>query len=91
MSGVFADHRRNHEDEKSGTRRDSPFFSPTWSEMFLAGSEKIVKSPVSWIFLTCSLRSRRLEVMGERENGSAPVFSCAHYFQAPATQATLHG
>ena len=42
-----------------------------------------------------SLRSRRLEVAGERENGRAkgrharvaPVFSCAHYFQAPATQA----
>ena len=44
-----------------------------------------------------SLRSRRLEVAGERENGRArgrhargePVFSCAHYFQAPATQAKL--
>ena len=40
-----------------------------------------------------SLRSRRWEVAGERENGRAspsraPVFSCAHYFQAPATQAT---
>ena len=44
-----------------------------------------------------SLRSRRLEVAGERENGRArgrhaspsraPVFTCAHYFQAPATQA----
>ena len=54
-----------------------------------------------------SLRSRRLEVVGETENGRArgrhargdcslsprvfpsraPVFSCAHYFQAPATQA----
>ena len=41
-----------------------------------------------------SLRSRRLEVAGERENGRAretpsraPVFSCAHYLQAPATQA----
>ena len=39
-----------------------------------------------------SLRSRRLEVVGERENGPAqgrhaPVFSCFHYFQAPATQA----
>ena len=44
-----------------------------------------------------SLRSRRLEVAGERENGRArgrhatpsrvPVFSWAHYFQAPATQA----
>ena len=47
-----------------------------------------------------SLRGRRLEVVGERENGRAretrvsrvspsraPVFSCAHYFQAPATQA----
>ena len=54
-----------------------------------------------------SLRSRRLEVVGERQNGRAretregwgsslsprvspsraPVFSCAHYFQAPATQA----
>ena len=39
----------------------------------------------------------RLKVMGERENGRArgrrmspsraPVYSCAHYFQAPATQA----
>ena len=48
-----------------------------------------------------SLRSRRLEVVGERENGRARgrharvspsrtrVFSCAHYFQAPATQANL--
>ena len=54
-----------------------------------------------------SLRSRRLEVVGERENGRArgrhatgslspgvspsraPVFSCAHYFQVPATQASL--
>ena len=48
-----------------------------------------------------SLRSRRLEGVGKRENGRArgrhargespsraPVFSCAHYFQAPATQAT---
>ena len=47
-----------------------------------------------------SLRSRRLEVVGERENrrargtvtrvspSRAPVFSCAHYLQAPATQAT---
>ena len=47
-----------------------------------------------------SLHSRRLEVVGERENGRARgrhargvsrslahVFSCAHYFQAPATQA----
>ena len=39
-----------------------------------------------------SLRSTRLEVVGERENGRArgrhaPAFSCAHYFQAPATQA----
>ena len=52
-----------------------------------------------------SLRSRRLEVVGERENecargrhargylsprvspSRAPVFSCAYYFQAPATQA----
>ena len=50
-------------------------------------------------YKNASLRSRRLEVMGERENGRtrgtqgvspsrAPVFSCAHYFQAPATQAT---
>ena len=47
-----------------------------------------------------SLRSRRLEVAGERENGRArgrhvcpsraPVFSCAHYFQAPATQANAN-
>ena len=46
-----------------------------------------------------SLRSRRLEVVGERENGRArgrcakgegvPVFSCAHYFQVPATQARI--
>ena len=49
-----------------------------------------------------SLRSRRLEVVGERENGRArgrhactlacpfrvPVYSCSHYFQAPATQAS---
>ena len=41
-----------------------------------------------------SLRSRHLEVVGERENGHArgrharPFFTCAHYFQAPATQAT---
>ena len=38
-----------------------------------------------------SLRSRRLEVAGERENGRARgriVFSCAHCFQAPATQAS---
>ena len=51
-----------------------------------------------------SLRSRRLEVVGERENRRArgrharmsplacllvarQFFSCAHYFQAPATQA----
>ena len=43
-----------------------------------------------------SLRSRRLEVVGARKNGRArgrhalaPVLSCAHYFQAPATQATV--
>ena len=42
-----------------------------------------------------SLRSRRFEVVGERENrharvspSRAPVFSCAHYLQALATQAT---
>ena len=43
-----------------------------------------------------SLRSRRLEVVGERENGRARgrhacllacVLFLAHYFQAPATQA----
>ena len=34
--------------------------------------------------LISSLRSRRLEVVGEREH----VFSCAHFFQAPARQAT---
>ena len=52
-----------------------------------------------------SLRSRRLEVVGERENGRArgkhargegvsfsrARFSCAHYFQAPATQVSLIG
>ena len=40
-----------------------------------------------------SLRSRRLEEVGERENRCgqvrAPVFSRAHYFQAPATQASI--
>ena len=49
----------------------------------------IIKQKIS------SLRSRRFEVVGERENGRArgvspscaPVFSLAHYFQAPATQA----
>ena len=41
-----------------------------------------------------SLRSRRLKVVGERENRrarvrhAARVFCCAHYFQASATQAT---
>ena len=47
------------------------------------------------VWVNHSLRSRRLEVVGERENGRtrgvspsrAPVFSCAHYFQAPTTQA----
>ena len=40
-----------------------------------------------------SLRSRRLEVVGARKktprvsSSRAPVLSCAHYFQAPATQA----
>ena len=60
--------------------------------------------PLLQLFLTkcglsTSLRSRRLEVVGERENGRArgrhargvsfshARFSCAHYFQAPATQA----
>ena len=50
-----------------------------------------------------SLRSRRFEVVGERENwrargvsprvspSRAPVFSRAHYFQAPATQANNLG
>ena len=80
---------------------------------------------LKWVSWNCchSLRSRRLEVVSERENGCArgrhathflrekpwevdevdakgegatsplaspsraPVFSCAHYFQAPATQA----
>ena len=54
-----------------------------------------------WRQIVTSLRSRRLEVVGEREKGRARgrhargdmrpshahVFSCAHYFQAPATQA----
>ena len=56
-------------------------------------------SCTGWFWLySDSLRSRRLEVAGERENGRArgrharspsraPVFSWAHYFQAPATQA----
>ena len=29
-----------------------------------------------------------MEVGGARKNGRAPVLSCSHYFQAPATQAT---
>ena len=43
---------------------------------------------------THNLRIRRLEVVGARKNGRArgrhaetPVLSCAHYFQAPDTQA----
>ena len=38
-----------------------------------------------------SLRSRRLEVAGERENTRARGrhATCAHYFQAPATQARV--
>ena len=52
------------------------------------------------MFLKRSLRSMhmRLEVVGARKNGResvspsrAPVLSCAHYFQAPATQATKRG
>ena len=47
------------------------------------------------IILSFSLRGRRLEVVGERENrrargrrvSSPPAFCCAHYFQAPAMQA----
>ena len=42
----------------------------------------------------CSLRSRLLEVMGAGKNGASEgdkrenrSFFCAHYFQAPATQA----
>ena len=44
--------------------------------------------------LRISLRSRRLEVVGTRKNARerspsrASVLSFAHYFQAPATQAT---
>ena len=47
--------------------------------------------------LQSNLRSRCLEVVGARKNGHeretrvypsrAPVLSCAHFFQAPATQA----
>ena len=56
----------------------------------------------SWL-KSSSLSGRRLEEVGERENGRArgrhargespsrvPVFSCAHYSQAPATQARNH-
>ena len=44
------------------------------------------------LYFLCSLRSRRLEVVGARKNGCtrgrrAPVLSSAHYFQGPATQA----
>ena len=70
---------------------------------------QLMVTPNEMVGLNCrdSLRCRRLEVAGERENGHArgrhakgwgflsprvspsrtPVFSCAHYFQAPATQA----
>ena len=51
------------------------------------------RNPISSVL---SLRSRRLKVVGARKNGYlrvspslAPVLSCAHYFQAPATQATV--
>ena len=46
-----------------------------------------------------SLRNRRLEVVGARKNGAregdtrvyraSPFFSCAHYFQTPATQVSF--
>ena len=42
-----------------------------------------------------SPRSRRLEVVGARGRHAClsrePVFSCAHYFQAPATQVSFLG
>ena len=62
---------------------------------YIKGNAFSLKGSVS------SLRSRRLEVVGERENGRARgrqvrgfyfsrtrfFFLCAHWFQAPATQA----
>ena len=58
--------------------------------------DKVVKNSTP----AFSMRSRRVEVVDERENGRAretrvspsraSVFSCTHYFQAPATLASLH-
>ena len=63
----------------------------------------IMNFPSTFAFINrlelSSLRSRRLDVVAAREKGRArgrhprvspsraPVFSCAHYFQASATQA----
>ena len=59
----------------------------------------LLKSSRQLLNVKVSLRSRCLEVVGTRKNGRArkrhaclpraPVFSFTHYFQAPATQATL--
>jgi len=71
--------------------------------IFLKSLYAFLKGDYHWAEFAgqTSLRSRRLEVVGERERGRArgrhafprvspsraPVFSCAHCFQAPATQA----
>ena len=69
--------------------------------IFLKSLYAFLKGDYHWAEFAgqTSLRSRRLEVVGERESGRgrhasprvspsrAPVFSCAHCFQAPATQA----
>ena len=49
---------------------------------------KVYSSVLCQLFSQDSLRSRRLEVAGERENGRARGRHAPHYFQAPATQAT---
>ena len=58
------------------------------------GRGKAACSPRNAISSVLSLRSRRLEVVGATKSwclrvshSRAPVLSCAHYFQAPATQA----
>ena len=58
------------------------------------GQRPTMLGVIASIYNVLSLRSRRLEVVGARKNGClhvspsrALVLSCAHYFQAPATQA----
>ena len=48
---------------------------------------QLYQTKKTWFCVQVSLRSRRLEVAGERENGRARGRHYFHYFQAPATQA----